>query len=138
MSEVYNTIGTDINSKFTFNDFGDLELISDFDNIKQAIRNRLSCTLDDLDLYYEDYGSLLFQLLGMRSSEALEFVKIEVETCIMQDPRVLDCEIEAEYQNDGKLLLSIGLTVGDSEDEEELELNFILDKDNEVLNDGDS
>ena len=54
--------GVDIDSSFQFRD-GDL-LLSEYDeNLVQAVINRLNTNLEELDLFYEDYGSIFTKIL---------------------------------------------------------------------------
>ena len=64
-----NIYGTDINSEWTLTEHGDLKTINGTDNLAQAITNRLSCQLNNLQLYYNQYGSLLTGFLGWKRYE---------------------------------------------------------------------
>lgn len=94
-------IGTDIKSSWDFNEKGDLILVSDEANIVQAVKNRLGCQRNSLDLYYMDYGSVLTQFLGWpRTDETLEFIKLEIENTLQQDPRLPSYTLEVSYDDD--------------------------------------
>lgn len=106
--EILYECGVDIDSSFTFKD-GDLELAKYEDNLVQAITNRLNTDLDELDLFYEDYGSVLTGFLGWKQSDALHYIKAELSNCLMKDPRIYQHEISLEYKGNG--VLRIDLTI---------------------------
>ena len=133
MTEIYD-YGTDIHNSWTFNDKGDLNLSENEDNIKQAVINRLTTNLDELPLYYAEYGSLLRSYIGERKSdETLQFISVEVETRLILDPRINDIDVETSLTNKG---VKLKLTVYYDENEE-LEMNIVLDGETmEVVDDG--
>ena len=125
-------LGVDINNKWNFNEKGDLELISYEDNLKQAIKKRLTTKLDELDLYYDNYGSSLQNMLGSRrNKDILKFVKIEIESCLSQEPRISAFEVEVTLNTDGIIEVKLELLVN----EEELTYNMVINED-EVIEDG--
>lgn len=108
-------LGTDLSSEWTLTEHGDLRLISQEDNLAQAITNRLTCTLDNLGLYYNSYGSLLNGFLGWkRNNRTLEFMKIEMGNRLKEDPRVSDCDIDLEYNSDGDVDMNLTIRTGDA------------------------
>ena len=117
-------LGTDIDRQWTFNEQMDIKLTENEDNLTQAIINRLNCFYDRLGFMYEDYGSFLHSYLGwIVEDETLEFIRLEIETTLEQDPRIIDPDITVEYVGDGEIsiLLTIELT-----EEDDLELNLLL------------
>ena len=118
-------IGTDIQSDWSFNEHGDLELVSNTDNLSQAISNRLRTELNSL-LFYNEYGTLLVSFNSWTNSErTLEFLKIEIENRLMQDPRLREYSVTAQYTGEGSVRVGV---------------NVVLDRDEEystslVLND---
>ena len=128
------SIGTDMQSDWSFNDKGDLELVSGKDNISQAISNRLSTELNSL-LFYNEYGSLLWSFIGWRSSkQSLEFMKIEIENRLLQDPRLREYSVDLEYLGDGSVRIDMGITMNGDED---YSTSLVLSKDGEVSLIGD-
>lgn len=100
-------LGVDINSSFTFND-GDLNLCKYEDNLIQAIQNRLQTDLNELDLFYEDYGSILPTFLGWKGNdETINFVKSELETVLQSEKRLISWEYEVEYKKLGVLEIKL-------------------------------
>ena len=94
-------LGVDINSNWDFRN-GDLILVDNKENIVQSIINRLNCEYDSLDTFYYEYGSLISNFFGFRNSkETLEFIKIEIESTLQQDPRLNNFDVETEYLNNG-------------------------------------
>lgn len=118
--------GTDIKNTWTFTDQGDLELVTNDDNIIQAILNRLNTRLDELDLYYDEYGSLLQNLLGYPSNEeTLEFIRIEIETSLQNEPRLTDFEVTVTKKDKDKINIDIAIFYNG----EELEYNLVINGD---------
>lgn len=120
-------LGTDINKEWTLTESGDLKIISGTDNVAQAIANRLSCTVNSLNLYYTQYGSMLFSFLGWRRNQrTLDFMEIEIGNRLSQEPRVRDYDISLGYSDDhGGVDIDLHLIVGDGES---LDLNLVLDE----------
>lgn len=79
--------GTDIKSDFNFNN-GDLELVNGTDNLGQAVVNRLNTDLGFYDWCYTNYGGDLSNVYGMVNENALEYLRVEVESILHQDPRI--------------------------------------------------
>lgn len=124
-NEVITEYGVDINSSWDFTD-GDLNLISDADNLCQAIMNRLNTTYDSLDLFYTGYGSFLLKFLGWKlNTETLNFIKLELDNCISNDVRISNFETEV-YSEDG--VVKIKIVVYYSFDAN-IELNYVLTED---------
>lgn len=90
--------GTDICSDWSFNEDGDLKLVSDLDNMEQALTNRLTCDLNSLELFYDDYGCGLSQFFGWRKTDrTLEFVRLELENRILSEPRIEGYTLQVSY-----------------------------------------
>ena len=116
-------LGIDINSDWNFSD-GDLVLVKDDDNILQAVVNRLSCYQPNLEVFYELYGGFITNYLGRkRKPELLEFMKIEIDTILSQDPRINDFETELSFNDN--MGIDLHLTVFQIEDED-IELNLVI------------
>lgn len=114
-------LGTDISSTWEFIK-GDLVLVNHTDNMRQAIKNRLSCPLDYLD--YDNYGSDIHSFLGGRKNDTvLDFLKIEIETRLIQDPRIQDFEVTTYIKEDE----SIGIDIDVNFDEDmDLSMSLVL------------
>ena len=122
-------IGTDIKSSWILNEHGDLEIVSDEDNIIQSIVNRFNCWLNGLDLFYLEYGSILSSFLGWkRNEETLGFMRIEIENTLNQDPRITDYELNIEFNDNGGVDMHLNIPFGD----EDLELNLIISEDGSI------
>ena len=120
-NEIYE-FGTDIKSNWEFTEHGDLQIVQNDENIKQAILNRLNTKLDGLGLYYEEYGSLLQNLLGYPiNEETLEFIRIEIETSLNKDPRLNNYEVNVT-EKDGEININIFIWYNG----EELEYNLVI------------
>lgn len=109
MDEVLYELGTDIDGDFVFED-GDLKLVSYDENLVQAISNRFNTDLDELDLYYEGYGSVIGYYLGWRGTdETVGFIKSEVDIVLGNELRLYNWESDVSY--DGEGVISIHLTL---------------------------
>ena len=109
-------IGTDIRSDWSFNEHGDLELVSNTDNLSQAISNRLRTELDSL-FFYNQYGTLLESFNSWVNGErTLEFMKIEIENRLLQDPRLREYSVMVEYTGNGNVRVDIQVRLDKDED----------------------
>ena len=115
-------LGTDIKSNWEFKN-GDLILITDEDNLKQSILNRLTCNNTVFQHFYTEYGTVLSNYFGFkRDKTTLEFMKIELERVLLQDPRIQDFKLDLEYALEG---IRVNLTI--NLDGTDMEMNFITD-----------
>ena len=118
-------IGTDINREWTMEN-GDLELVTEDENITQAIYNRLSCYQPLLEVYYENYGGFLRSYFGRKkNSETLGLIRIELETILDQEPRIEDYSLDLSVGDAGNVIISLSLLYSDLEDT--VDLNLVLD-----------
>lgn len=117
-------LGTDFSSSWEFIK-GDLVLVNHTDNMRQAIKNRLSCPLDYLD--YDNYGSDIHSFLGGRKNDTvLNFLKIEIETRLIQDPRIQDFEVTTYIKEDDNVGIDIEVNF-----DEDMDLSMSLVLNNE-------
>lgn len=127
-------LGTDLNCNWEFKD-GDLQLVDNRANIKQSILNRLNCDYDSLDLFYYEYGSVLSNFLGWKhDDETLEFIRLEIEDTLNQEPRLTDFDVEVSYDKIGKVLIDLYIVFNDESD---FSLSLVLEKDGEIVADGE-
>lgn len=126
-------LGTDLKN-FEIED-GDLLLVSDIDNLTQACINRLSTPPNFYDWFYENYGGNLDSIFGMESnSNNLEYLRIEIQHILQQDPRIksISAFCTKETSNEINVELDI-LTIGS---DEIIPINLIITDDLKVkLND---
>lgn len=123
-------IGTDINGNWELTENGDLRLISQEDNMVQSITNRLSCTLNNLKVYYNEYGSLLFGFIGWKQNyTTLEFMKIEIGNRLMQDPRISGYTISLDYNGNGEVDIDLQIKLTSGKD---LDMSLLLDNESNV------
>lgn len=126
--EVITELGVDINSNWNFIN-GDLELIYYDENLVQACRNRLNTALNDLDLFYENYGSNIKGFFGWRADEETkDFIEIEITETLQQDPRLKDFDIEVNFK-DGKISADVYCVFDEDTD---LSFNLVISEDDEV------
>lgn len=109
--EVLYSLGVDLNRNGSFHD-GDIQLVSYEDNLVQAVVNRLNTNLDELDLFYENYGSVLQSFLGWRATdETLRFVESELENVLKAEPRLSSWDFNVTYNKNGVLQIELKLFV---------------------------
>lgn len=123
-------LGTDIVSDWSFSD-GDLNIVTGTANLAQAIQNRLNTYFDDLNVFYANYGSTLLDLLGDLNHETIhEYIKIEVEDCVVKDNRIrsVDCTVNKISAGQVECELNIILI-----DETDADLGLIITADNIVV-----
>ena len=127
--EALYELGVDIRSDFTFEN-GDLKLSKYEDNLVQAICNRLTTNLDELELFYEDYGSVLSSFIGWKANdETIDYMQKEIDIVLQDEPRIIDSEIEITYKQNGLININLNLTTSS---EAEIETNLILNKDGTI------
>lgn len=125
-------LGADLNSNWEFKD-GDLQLVENKDNLIQSILNRLNCDYDGLDLFYYEYGSVISSFLGWKKSdETLEYIKLEVESALEQEPRLTDFNVEVSYNKVGKVVIELYIVY---DDETDFSLSLVLEKGGEIVAD---
>jgi len=125
-------LGADLNKNWEFKD-GDLLLVENKDNLVQSILNRLNSDYDSLDLFYYDYGSVLSNFLGWKhNDETLEFIRLEIEDTLEQEPRLNDFSVGVSYNEIGKILIELYIVFNDETD---LSLSLVLEKDGEIVAD---
>lgn len=116
--------GTDFASHGKLDSKGQVPIVSGIDNVKQAVRNRIKTYLGTYDFIDPEYGTLLKDHLGMKNNQiSQEITCLEIETRVINDPRIKDAT--AEYDN-GNYNLRLILVSDNDEDEEELFLENIL------------
>lgn len=128
-------LGTDINGNWQMVN-GDLILVENEENIAQSILNRLQCFYDGLGFYYTDYGSFLYSFLGFKQSDdTLEFIRIETERVLSQDPRLTDFTVSCEYNENGEVVIIINMIVDEDTD---FTLNLVINDDKQITVLGDA
>ena len=97
MSEEREVIGKDLKLRFdqlgadlAVTSEGDLDTVSDEDNLAQAIIARLTTEEGELhDVGHADYGSRLYEFIGEVNNETTrERIKAVVLDCLTQEPRI--------------------------------------------------
>ena len=127
-------LGVDLNNNWQFKD-GDLVLVENKNNLIQSILNRLNCDYDGLDLFYYEYGSVLSSFLGWKKSdETLEFIRLEVESTLEQEPRLTEFYVEVSYNKVGKIVIDLFISF---DDESDFELSLVLEKGGEIVASGE-
>lgn len=87
--------GVDIDSTGKLDSKGQVALVSGADNVKQAIRNRLLTELDVYIEYCDGYGTTLRDMFRKGLTDnSIEWIKTEIQTNVLKEPRVASCEVE--------------------------------------------
>lgn len=119
--------GTDIKTDFSFSD-GDINIVKEKDNLQQSICNRLNSTLDTYSDFYVRYGGNLMDWLGeINHRNTHQYIKIEVESILSQDPRIE--EIEADISKEDSDIVKIDLKLKLINSDEIVSLNFVIQED---------
>ena len=92
----------DISDRWSFDDKGDLQISR---NYRQSIKHRLLCPLHYLNIYYENYGSNLYQQLGERYNQ--DMVSEEIRNALEQDVNIYNYSINEITFIDGDLTLNL-------------------------------
>ena len=125
-------LGVDLNNNWDFKD-GDLVLVENKDNLIQSILNRLNCNYDSLDLFYYEYGTVLTNFLGWKhNDETLEFIRLEIEDTLNQEPRLNNFTVDVSYNSIGRVLIELYVVF---DDETDFSLSLVLEKEGELVAD---
>lgn len=120
-------LGVDVQSDWSFSD-GDLNIVTGTANLAQAIQHRLNTYFDDLNSFYANYGSTLLDLLGDLNHETIhEYIKIEVEDCVVKDNRIRSVDCTVNKIGVGQVECSLYLVLVDGSD---ADLGLIITADN--------
>ena len=107
--EVAYELAVDLNSTLTFSN-GDINLTSYEDNLIQGVMNRLNTDLDELDLFYDEYGSILTRFLGWKANdETLGFIEAEIENTLENEPRLESSDATCTYNGEGQVMIQLNL-----------------------------
>ena len=127
MIDIY---GTDINRKWEFTN-GDIDLVDESINLGQAIVNRLNAGLDTYDLFYARYGGVLFEHLGdLNHPNIHEYMRIEIESILDQEPRIqnLECTVNKTNSTTVEINLKVAVIGSDTIDE----FNLVINEDSTI------
>lgn len=123
-------LGTDIKDTWSFVD-GDLEIVTDIENLEQACTNRLNTNEEFYRWCYEKYGGDLFKVIGMVNNDhALEYLRIEIESILMQDPRIREVQADC-YKND-PISIYADVNILTINSEEMVTINLVINDDYRV------
>ena len=109
VNELLYEQGVDFDSRMIFQD-GDILLTGYEDNLAQAVVNRLNTQLNELDWFYEDYGSVLTGFFGWKANtNTLQYIKTEINTVLKQEPRLSRWDCNVGYDGEGKIRIELTL-----------------------------
>jgi len=81
--------GTDINSDGRLSSNGQISLISDRDNLIQAIKNRIRTYKGTYSFIDSNYGTLIKEMVGYDNTDVnRQILCLDVETNVLQDKRI--------------------------------------------------
>lgn len=119
--------GNDINNSFTFSN-GDIDIISGTQNLAQSIINRLNTDKSFYNWCYTQYGGNLFNIFGMKNNQnSLEYLRIEIESILQQDPRIR--EVTANCSKEDSKTVGVELNVLTIGSDEIVTLNLVITDD---------
>lgn len=122
-----NVFGTDIKDTWSFVD-GDLEIVTDIENLSQAIINRLNTDLGFYDWCYTYYGSNLSTVYGLENNNnILEYLRVEIEATLRQDPRIK--EIICNCSKEDPQTVYVGLDILTINSKEMVTINLVINDD---------
>lgn len=88
-------IGTDINRHWILDTEGRIQTVTGHEDIKQAIYNRLTCYLGNLNWAYKNYGSTTKDWLGKIQNPYNRSTLVqEISSRVLQDPRITECKAQ--------------------------------------------
>ena len=107
---------------------GDFLLVSDIDNLAQACINRLNAHPDYWDWCYDNYGGNIDSVFGMENnSNSLEYLRIEVEHILQQDPRIKSISANCTKESGNEVYVELDiLAIGN---EEVISINLVITDD---------
>lgn len=123
MMDIY---GTDIKNDWTFTN-GDLNTVSNKINLGQAVVNRLKADLDTYNMFYRNYGGNLFEEMGeLNHPQSHEYIRIEIESILRQDPRIrnIECTVNKTYSEG----VSVNLKITPITENETTILNLVINE----------
>ena len=123
-------LGTDIKDSWDFSN-GDLEIVNGTLNLAQSIINRLNTDKGFYDWCYTNYGGDLFSIFGMKNNpNSLEYLRIEIESILQQDPRIR--EVTAKCNKEYPKTISVELKVLTIGSDEIVTINLVITDDLKV------
>lgn len=123
-------LGTDIKDTWDFVN-GDLEIVYGTVNLAQSIINRLNTDKGFYNWCYINYGGDLFNIFGMKNNtNNLEYLRIEIESILSQDPRLREVIVNCNKKDPKTISVELKvLTVGS---DEIITLNLVITDDLKV------
>lgn len=124
-------LGTDIRSDWSFNNKGDINLISNSSNLGQSILNRLKADLNTYNMFYARYGGNLKDHFGEFNHNTIhEYIRIEIEEICSQDPRIQNIECKVNKIDIETIICDLNIVVFNSNTV--LEYNLVLTNDSSI------
>lgn len=122
-------LGTDIQRNWELVD-GDIQLVSDKNNLGQAILNRLLADKDFYNGFYLKYGSNLSEYYGEENNPTIrEYIRVEVETTLVQDPRIQGARCEVVSYSNEQIGLKVTILTYEND---ELSYNLVISEQNTI------
>ena len=127
---VNDIYGADVNKSWSFTN-GDIDMVDDSINLGQAIVNRLNAGLETYDIFYAKYGGVLLEHLGdLNHPHIHEYMRIEIESILEQEPRIqnLECTVNKTDSNSIECNLKVSVVGSD----EVNEYNMVISDDSYI------
>lgn len=123
-SKISTEMGVDVNRKWQLWN-NDLILVNNFDNLEQAIYNRLMTTLNDMAYFYDDYGSRLREYFGQPMIDSvLDSIAEEVITELDKEPRISQSRVQVAKIDSHSIAINITCII---DEDDTFETNFVFD-----------
>ena len=127
---VNDIYGADVNKSWTFTN-GDIDLVDDSINLGQAIVNRLNAGLETYDIFYQKYGGVLLEHLGdLNHPHIHEYMRIEIESILTQEPRIANFECTVNKTDSNSVECNLKVSVVGSD--EVNEYNMVISDDSYI------
>ena len=124
-------LGVDIDRSWSFNENGDLNLVKGESNLGQAILNRLLADIDTYDIFYAKYGGKLGDELGEWNHQNIhEYIKIEIESILSQDPRLMEINCTVDKISSEAVECTLNVVIINSNDS--IEYNLVISNDKSI------
>ena len=128
---MYEHLGVDVNRNWSFNDKGDLNLIENDYNLGQAILNRLLADTNTYELFYAKYGGNLRDELGELNHPLIhEYIRIEIESILLQDPRITEITCTVDKITSDSVHCNLNVVIINSNDN--IEYNLVISNDKSI------
>lgn len=120
----YEAMGVDVNRHWIVSN-DDVVLIDGYENLYQAIFNRITCVLNDMAYFYTDYGSRVHEYFGeVMNKTTFKNLAEEVYTRLLEEPRISEPEVSVIPNGRNTVIIHITANIFNND---QFVGNFVLD-----------